>query len=233
MTAFDELDLDFAVITESWLRDGPQLRKSIEDLREGRDIDMLTMNRRTRSNKTAGGGIAILFNKNKLTFKEYKIRRGKSEIICATARIVNTSRRLVVIGAYLKPGLRAALRAESMLCIKEAIARCKQEMGDPYVIVTGDFNRFKAEEAIDDYPDIYLHTTPPTRGQATLDIVASNFDKTATTLTTRSPLSTEDGKLSDHSVLHICTNFTNSDRFTKSTTFSRKRTERADKLMGA
>ena len=135
---FDELDLDFAVITESWLRDGPQLRKSIDDLKEGRDIDMLTMNRRTRSNKTAGGGIAILFNKNRLTFKEYKIKKGKSEVICATAKIVNTSRQLVVNGAYLKPGLRAGLRAESMLCIKEAIARCKQEMSDPYVIVTGD-----------------------------------------------------------------------------------------------
>ena len=231
LDCFEELELDFALVTESWLRDGPQLRADIDDLNDGKNIDMITYNRKTRSKKTAGGGIALLFNKSRICFKEYKVRKGKAEILCATAKIKNTSRKLVVIGVYMKPNLKANLRIEAMSCIKDAIAKCKEEMNDPFVIVTGDINRFSIHEATDDFPDIVPHPTPPTRGNAVLDVVCSNLSNEGTVLGIRNPLETEDGRRSDHSVIYVTSRFPQSDRFVKSTTYSRKRTPKADAQM--
>ena len=96
---FLELDLHFAVITESWLKDDQRLRDALVDLNEGENINMLTMNRKTRNGRcVAGGGIAIAYNKSKVVMSEMKIRRGKSEILCANCKVPNLSRRLVVIG---------------------------------------------------------------------------------------------------------------------------------------
>ena len=151
--------------------------------------------------------------------------------MCATTKIKNTSRKLVVVGVYLKPNLKANLRIETMACIKDAVSKSKEEMNDPYIVIIGDFNMFRIAEAIADFPDIIAHPTPPTRGRVVLDIIASNLDVDGTVFEVRGPLVTEDGSPSDHSIVHAVSNFSNSDRFTKTTTYSRKRTPRTDALM--
>ena len=54
---FSELDLHFALITESWLKDDQKLKDAVMDLDQGENIAMLTHNRKTRNGRTAGGGI--------------------------------------------------------------------------------------------------------------------------------------------------------------------------------
>ena len=48
---------------------------------------MITHNRKTRSRKTAGGGIALLFDKAKLCFKEYKIEKERPKYCVQQPRL--------------------------------------------------------------------------------------------------------------------------------------------------
>ena len=56
---FDELELHFAVITESWLADSELLENDLIDLESGTDLKAVYKNRKLRPNsrrRTAGGG---------------------------------------------------------------------------------------------------------------------------------------------------------------------------------
>ena len=83
-------------------------------------------------------------------------------------------------------------------------------MCDPYLVVTGDVNTFDISEGIADYPDVTILPTPPTRGTATLDIIATNINHNATVVTARRPLESCDGKLSDHNVMLVESKILNS-----------------------
>ena len=84
-------------------------------------------------------------------------------------------RKVAVIGAYLGPNLKADIVHAALEFITDAVLRVKDGLRDPFIVVTGDFNGWKITEAIGDYPDMAVTPSPPTRGTATLDIVASNF----------------------------------------------------------
>ena len=80
ITFFSELKLHVAIITESWLADGDKLEENLVHLEQGTDIKVLFKNRPVRPTSrrsTAGGGVAILFDKNRCNFKERKIARNK------------------------------------------------------------------------------------------------------------------------------------------------------------
>ena len=51
---------------------------------------------------------------------------------------------------------------------------------DPYLILGGDFYRRNLLEAVREYPAIKQIVTGPTRGDATLDLLASNFNDNIT-----------------------------------------------------
>ena len=228
ISSFTELDLHFAVITESWLKDNKKLRDAVTDLSEGNDINMITYNRKTkRGNRTAGGGIAIAFNKNMISLKELKIRRGKLEILCAVGKLPNISRKIMILGIYIRPGLNA----EALECLSEAIANVKTQFRDPYIVVTGDVNRTLLDEGIQDYPDLPLLNIGPTHRTAALDVVATNLDQDGMELSTLPPLSTKAGLESDHDIIRVSAKIRNSDRFSKNVFYTRKRTKKADKAM--
>ena len=158
MDCFNELDLHFAIVTESWLRDGKQLDAAIVDLNAGCNLDMVTHNRKAKSNgRTAGGGIAIVYNKGLLAVQELKIRRGRSEIVCAAGKLPGQARRVVIIGIYLPPRLKAEKRKEALGCLRDAIAKAKIKYKDPYIVIAGDTNKMSISDGIEDYPDIKMN----------------------------------------------------------------------------
>ena len=59
---FNELELSFALITESWLKDGPELVDSLQDLEMGEDLKIMHHNRKSRRGRTAGGGVALVYD---------------------------------------------------------------------------------------------------------------------------------------------------------------------------
>ena len=91
-------------------------------------------------------------------------------------------------------------------------------MNDPMIVVAGDFNRRDITKAYENYPDINLIDTPPTRGDAHLDLIATNIDINNVTL--RNPLSTPEGIESDHGVLLCEANTNTGDRFEWKTVYT-------------
>ena len=229
---FTELDLHFAAITESWLKDGNALNAVVSDLNEGEDLDMITYNRTTRRrNKTAGGGIAIVFDKRKMKLKEMKVKKGKAEILCAAGKVTGMPRHIVIMGIYLRPQLKADLKKSALDCLKNAIALAKVNFNDPIIIVTGDVNKTPIGPSLADFPDLVVVPTPPTRGGVVLDIIATNLPLEATEAHIREPLVSEEGNKSDHKVIFVESQDVNSDRFTKIRYKVRKRTKRADERL--
>ena len=127
----------------------------------------------------------------------------------------------MIIAAYIPPGTRAERRDNFMDTIARNIGHVKVSMNDPFIILAGDFNRFDMGPAIRDFPDVVLSDCPSTRGEAKLDLVATNFETEIDSLITMPPLVSYVGKKSDHSILVACASFRNSDRFKKSVFWKR------------
>ena len=213
----------------AWLKDDSKLKEALMDLNEGENISMITHNRKTRNGRrTAGGGIAVAYNRTKISLSEIKIRRGKAELLCVSGKIPNISRRLVIIGFYLPPKINANRREDALSCMSDAIANVKSQFNDPYIVVTGDANKMSIADGISDYPDIIIHPTGPTRGGAYLDVVASNIRAEELSFEMRPPLETPEGIRSDHNIILASAEIINSDRFKKSTFFARRRSKKAD-----
>ena len=64
---------------------------------------------------------------------------------------------------------------ELLTCISDIILKIKTEVSNPYIVLAGDFNKKKIDEAIGDYPDMDIVTSGATRGNAVLDEVATSF----------------------------------------------------------
>ena len=141
---FEELDLSFAMITETWLCEGTKLDELVQEIRLGRGLDILYKNRANDIGESKnGGGVAILYNPSKISLKLYPTKRTKHEIICAVGRPKNSKRKLAIINAYLPPKQNATMQKNALKYIGEAVEKMKKEMGSPTIVVSGDFNRQK------------------------------------------------------------------------------------------
>ena len=148
-----------------------------------------------------------------MLLKERNIRRAKSEIVCATGKIPGYKRIIAVIGVYIPPRARAPQYHNTMQQINEVISNLKTEFRDPVIICGGDFNRRPIDEAIGDFPDMGIDNASPTRGNALLDIVATNLGEQITNIENRDPLSAPDGRKSDHDSVLLEAEIDVSDRF--------------------
>ena len=86
-------------------------------------------------------------------------------------------------------------------CLSDIILKIKTDVSNPYIVLAGDFNRKDIKEAIGDYPDIDVLTFGATRGLAVLDEAACNFSNELVGVATHGPLSTVDGRTSDHDLV--------------------------------
>ena len=74
VTCFTELEVDLAVITETWLKDGPQLDTDLDDLDKGAGLKTITLNRQPHpTTGVAHGGVAIMYRGSVGSFKRINI----------------------------------------------------------------------------------------------------------------------------------------------------------------
>ena len=66
---FDELDLSFMVITETWLREGRSLSDNVADLEPGAALSLIHKGRTTGR----GGGVGILYKPSRISLKRYQL----------------------------------------------------------------------------------------------------------------------------------------------------------------
>ena len=119
--------------------------------------------------------MCLVYDRSKVSFKQFPIKTGQSEIVAAVGKIQNIQRKIVVITAYISPKTKAKQTHETLGHISDAILKAKTELRDPMVIVGGDFNRRDPTEAVEAFPDIKVLDTGPTRGNAKLDLIATNL----------------------------------------------------------
>ena len=204
---FQNPDLHMAIVTESWMKPGPGLQQDIRDLEDGQNLKMIHNSRPSRRGKTAGGGVAIIYDAGKLRMNQRKILAGKAEIVCATGKLPRAARSLLVFAVYLPPQTRVPQVRAIMETLSNEISRAKTEMNDPMIIIGGDFILKPHREAFQDFPDLVTLQTGPTRGDHVLDLAKTNIADSTACL--RPPLESDDGTLA----IYVTANAGNEHRF--------------------
>ena len=64
---FANMEAAIRVITKTWLTDGPELEKDIDDLCLGAGIGLLCLNRKPNDKGFSHGGVAISFRKSAIS----------------------------------------------------------------------------------------------------------------------------------------------------------------------
>ena len=67
---FDDLEIDFALVTETWLREGRAERKGIRDIEESLGLSMVQKGRRNRN----GRGVDVIYRDESVNFKRYNFK---------------------------------------------------------------------------------------------------------------------------------------------------------------
>ena len=84
-------------MTETWLTDLPKINNIVEDFNCQTSYELMRKDRRDRR----GGGIAICYNKKRISFSKAKIPPSKHEIYAAIGRRPGQRRKVLVIVTYL------------------------------------------------------------------------------------------------------------------------------------
>lgn len=159
-TNFEEMEWDFALITETWLRDDHITDDVEENLRKGHGLHMICQHREGKT----GGGVAIVFRKSKLTMKRYTFRKDGCEIVAGRGKLVNNRCPLFLITAYIPPGLRVRETQKYYEAIRNLITKIKTEERNLIIIMGGDFNNYNLTLALEDFLDFECCLSPATRG---------------------------------------------------------------------
>ena len=206
--AFTNLDLTFAVVTETWFTNGSKLQSESEDLLLGHGLKALTLNRPPGNAGFSHGGVAIIHRDSLASSAIFKFPNPDAfEVLAAVLTIRGLKRKLVVISAYLPPGYTVARGKSCISYISDLILQIKDKLADPLIGLFGDFNQWKIEEAVEDYVDILETSSGPTRGDRTIDRNFCNWHQNTSTRILP-PLETEETEAgtirrSDHKIVFM------------------------------
>lgn len=199
---FKELDVSFAVISESWLKEGKDLSKDLVDLECGEGLKVIHKSRKSRRGRNVGGGIAIVYQKSRISLTERKIPGcGRNELVCAVGRTPEYRRKIVVYGIYVTLRLNAAQTESILQLLVTDIDKINQEISDPIIYLGGDFNHASINKITDEFPDLTIQQTAATRGDSTIDYVATNITEFITLTELLPPLTNEEDTPSDHKII--------------------------------
>ena len=225
---FSELDLCLFALTETWLSNSKEVKQGLQDLVHSSNIDMICKNRKTR-----GGGVALAFNNSLAKFTQVALPNNNSELLCCKGKINDLARQLVVFVAYLPPKMSAASLEAFCSTLNDGIELVKSRYDDPFVLITGDFNKKSITPALSDFPDIQLVNPVPTRGSACLDLTFSNLGSYIVTVRSLPALESNDGyTTSDHNIVSMSCNFPRHAHFTKKKITFRPFTTRGESQFG-
>ena len=207
MECFKEFEADFAVLTETWLKDSV-VEPLVEELSRGSGLGILTRNREAVANGVAYGGVAVVWREamGRTAEIKYKNKEGY-EIMVTASSIKGQTRKLVIIACYLPPGYSKVRGAGALAYVEDLIVDLKSRYKDPFVVVAGDFNQWKIEGALDNFVDIKEVDVGVTRGRRSIDRIFTNFSRSIMGCGTLEPLETEEdgGQTvkSDHKIAYF------------------------------
>ena len=195
-----ETDARIAVVTETWLRDSPELEEDRTDLSAGAGLGMITRNRSDQAaNGVTYGGVAVLWQEGQCNLRIQKFKNPDDfEVLTCAGTIKGHSRKVCVVACYLPPNYARARAQAALDYIADTVTELKRKFTDPFLIVAGDFNQWKIDEALLDFPDMKEMEVGNTRKDKKIDRIFVNFSRSVVKSGTLDPLESEDGLVSDH-----------------------------------
>ena len=188
-----ETDASFAVITETWLKDGPALAADLEELSNIAGLGMIVKNRTAGENGVAYGGVAVVWREGEKELKEVKMSNPeRHEVLVCAGGVAGQSRKLVIVACYVPPNIKKKKSDAVLDYISDAIIHVKQKYKDPYICIAGDFNQWRIEQALQDFGDLTEVDVGPTRGTRSIDRIFVNIGRTVEESGTLAPLETDD-----------------------------------------
>ena len=191
---FRNLELDFLTVSDTWLRRGKTSTAAVNSLRD----ESMGIVKRDRDSR--GGGVAIVFDQNKLCLKEAFCFPGDVEAVCAVGKILASNRRIIVISAYIPPKTNAADLLKFKVSLKLKIEQIKADIGDCCFFLGADTNRRDIADCFENFPAIRRVEHGPTRNGAGLDVCFTNMVDEIKDIKICQPLEDETGVQSDHSL---------------------------------
>ena len=179
LDCIEELEASMAIVTETWLADGASLEDDKQDLFLGAGVSMLTKNRKRNSSGVAHGGVALLFREEACNFKEISLSKDgqEFEVLTAVGSLQGHSRKVVAVACYIPPNVSVPQSNACLEHIMGLVIEAKRRYKDPYIIVSGDFNQWRIEKALEEFTDMHETVAGPTRGNRVIDRTFTNFEK--------------------------------------------------------
>ena len=100
---FEEKDLSFAIISESWLVEGHIHEEVKNELKHGFGLELIYTNRRPKNGRNTGGGICIVYRPRSIVLKKLTFARDGCEVIAGKGKLKQDGRTIVVIGVHIPP----------------------------------------------------------------------------------------------------------------------------------
>ena len=174
---YNELDITFGLITETWFNGGERHEKEVEDLLLGSGITMLTQNREPGTAGVAHGGVAVFARSSVTRLAVFPFPNPESfEVLPCSAKLHGVEGSFHIIAAYIPPGYAVGRARACMQHISDVILQMKERDSEARVVLGGDFNQWNVAEYLLDYPDINEALTTATRGDKCIDKIFVNFD---------------------------------------------------------
>lgn len=201
---FNELEASVSIITETWFATGQTLEIEAENVLLGSGISMITKNR-APLNGLSHGGVAVLAKDSSAKMKEYSFSNDESfEVLPVEAVFQGISRKFFIIAVYVPPGYTVARGRGCLEHVNDLVLDIKDKHIDPYICISGDFNQWKIEDHLADFPDLVEIITPPTRNERRIDRTFVNWPDHVHDCGCVPPLETEDDgdgvRMSDHKI---------------------------------
>ena len=194
---FDSFNLHFAAISETWMCDSTRYKRNAEKLEHKENLCIIKKSRKSR-----GGGVAIVFNKSKISLKQIKIPGNAFELVGAVGRTTDDVQKVLVLSVYYPPQMKREEVDRLNECISTTIDNQKGLYPGLQVVLCGDMNNKDVVPILTDHPDLKVLDTPSTGKRETLDLCLNNLSGDIAYQKIQ-PLSTESGQVSDHDCIFV------------------------------
>ena len=76
------------------------------------------------------------------------------EVVCAVTSRPGFTRKLITVAYYLPPGMTVSRGWACLRYIEDIVIEIMWRYRDPFLLVTGDFNQWEIQEALEDFADV-------------------------------------------------------------------------------
>ena len=169
-----ELAADVSLITKMWFSNDVKIKTDLEDFTDRTGFGFIRQDRLT---DRRGGGLAICYDQTRIQLSRVKVPPSKHEILAAIGRRTGQRRKTLIVAVYIPPWYNAQQNRSLFNYTNDLLTHFKNKYENPMILFGGDFNRRSVKEATREHGNMKIIQTGPTRNDATLDILSSNFNE--------------------------------------------------------